>query len=133
MGKAITKQWLIEQGIEVEDGKIYHTSSWGRMELHPTLNNKKHKYGKDMSYYLVGWHGNDKKQHTIPLHRLLYLWSKGDIPEGYDIDHKNGISTDNRLENLEMVTHKENLRRRKIQGNQYLNENVLKKLLKEKK
>lgn len=45
------------------------------------------------------------------IHRLVYLAWHGSIPDGMEIDHVNGISTDNRPCNLEAVTHKENMRR----------------------
>jgi hypothetical protein len=34
-------------------------------------------------------------------HRLVWQHFKGDIPNGFDINHKNGIKGDNRLRNLE--------------------------------
>ena len=42
-------------------------------------------------------------------HRVIYETLKGEIPDGYEIDHINTIKTDNRLENLRIVTHKENM------------------------
>lgn len=46
---------------------------------------------------------------VIYVHRLVYETFIGDIPEGYQIDHINTIKTDNNLENLRLVTPKENL------------------------
>lgn len=42
------------------------------------------------------------------VHRIIYETFKGEIPDGMEIDHINTIKTDNRLENLRLVTHKEN-------------------------
>ena len=42
------------------------------------------------------------------VHRIIYETFVGPIPDGYEIDHINAIKTDNRLENLRCVTHKEN-------------------------
>lgn len=42
------------------------------------------------------------------MHRLIWETFNGEIPEGYEIDHINTIRTDNRLENLRLVSHKEN-------------------------
>lgn len=45
----------------------------------------------------------------ITLHRLIWETFKGEIPNGYEIDHINRNRQDNRLENLRCVTHKENM------------------------
>lgn len=42
------------------------------------------------------------------VHRIIYETFVGPIPDGYEIDHINAIKTDNRLDNLRLVTHKEN-------------------------
>lgn len=41
-------------------------------------------------------------------HRLVYQYFYGDIPDGMYLNHKNGRKTDNRPENLEVVTHRDN-------------------------
>ena len=40
------------------------------------------------------------------VHRIIWLWVHGEMPK--HIDHINGIPSDNRVENLRSVTHKEN-------------------------
>ena len=45
---------------------------------------------------------------SVLVHRLIWETFNGEIPEGYEIDHINTIRNDNRLENLRLVTHKEN-------------------------
>ena len=45
---------------------------------------------------------------TVYIHRLVYEAFIREIPDGYEIDHINTIRDDNRLENLRLVTHKEN-------------------------
>jgi hypothetical protein len=40
------------------------------------------------------------------LHQIIFLWHKGYIPK--EIDHKNGIRSDNRIENLREATHLQN-------------------------
>ena len=43
-------------------------------------------------------------------HRLVWFHQNGQIPMGLVINHKNGIKTDNRPDNLEVVTRSENAR-----------------------
>jgi len=43
------------------------------------------------------------------LHRLVYELFVGEIPKGYEIDHIDNDRTNNRIDNLRIVTHKENL------------------------
>ena len=40
---------------------------------------------------------------------FVYEAIKGEIPEGFEINHINAIKTDNTLKNLDIITHKENV------------------------
>lgn len=42
-------------------------------------------------------------------HRMIWESVNGPIPDGLEINHKNGVPDDNRIENLELVTKSENL------------------------
>jgi hypothetical protein len=42
-------------------------------------------------------------------HRMIWESVHGPIPDGLEINHKNGIPGDNRIANLELVTKSENL------------------------
>jgi hypothetical protein len=62
--------------------------------------------GKVLAQY-VGAHGyytTCVKDKTRPVHRLVAAAFLGDFAPGMEVNHKNGVKTDNRLENLEMVT-----------------------------
>ncbi len=52
-------------------------------------------------------------------HRFVYEVFKGSIPNSLVIDHINKIKTDNRLENLDLVTQQENSRRGDAGGVRY--------------
>lgn len=43
-------------------------------------------------------------------HRMAWIYIHGSIPDGFHIDHINGIRSDNRLINLRLATHSNNLR-----------------------
>lgn len=47
-------------------------------------------------------------RNTYSAHRMIWQHVHGLIPAGMEINHKNGIKTDNRIENLELVTRSEN-------------------------
>ena len=50
------------------------------------------------------------KAKPILAHRLIALAFLGPCPDGYTVNHKNGIKTDNRPDNLEYVTLSDNVR-----------------------
>lgn len=50
---------------------------------------------------------NNPKQYLF--HRFIFEAIRGVIPEGFEINHRNSIKVDNRIKNLELVTHKQNI------------------------
>ena len=68
--------------------------------LKPTINHK--------GYYKVPLCKNSKVK-KCSVHRLVYEAFNGQIPEGLQVNHINEIKTDNRLENLNLMTCKENV------------------------
>lgn len=58
-------------------------------------------------YYCVNLSKNAKSKH-IKVHRLVVEAFIGEIPTGLVVNHINEIKTDNRLENLEICTIREN-------------------------
>ena len=51
----------------------------------------------------------DKKHIGFTVHRLVAEAFIGKRPVGYEINHKDGCSTNNKFQNLEYVTHQENI------------------------
>lgn len=50
------------------------------------------------------------------LHRAKWEHYRGPIPEGFDIHHRDGDGTNNRLSNLEMVDRREHQREHSLEG-----------------
>ena len=52
------------------------------------------------------------KTKALPLHRAIWAWTKGEVPEGMIVDHidnKHETHYDNRIENLQLLTPAQNL------------------------
>lgn len=61
-------------------------------------------------YKMASMYEGPTKQPTVYglMHRLVVEAFLGPIPEGLQVNHKNGVRSDNRLENLEIMTAAEN-------------------------
>ena len=51
------------------------------------------------------------KSHNHFIHKLVFIAFNGAIPEGFEVDHKDGLKRNNAPDNLEAITHAENMRR----------------------
>lgn len=49
-------------------------------------------------------------------HRAVWEAFNGRVPKGYDIDHIDGNHLNNRLDNLQLLTHNENIKKRDVNG-----------------
>ena len=54
-----------------------------------------------------------EKPKTYSQHRFVYEVFRGPIPRFFEIDHINGVKTDNRIKNLQLLTHKQNIEKSK--------------------
>lgn len=50
--------------------------------------------------------------HSVPVQRLMWQVHKGDIPPGLTVNHKDGDPTNNRIDNLELMTQSEQQKHR---------------------
>lgn len=66
------------------------------------------KLSKNTKGYPIVTLGSEKG-HTKAVHKLVAIAWLGPYPEGAEVNHKNGIKTDCRKDNLEYVTGKQNV------------------------
>lgn len=108
-----------------KNGKIYAlmVSSGGWNVIYKKRKKNRLLNGKFRGKYNVISFKNKGKTITISVHRAIWICFNGEIPEELEINHKNGIKTDNKLSNLELVTRSENaihayqiLKRKHIHG-----------------
>lgn len=106
--------------------KIYHYATkagyfgnkqWN--EINPHLYTKKHPYGTDKQYYIITFSNRDlRRTISISLQRLVYAWFVDTIPAGYQVDHIDNNSLNNDVNNLQLLTQSDNLKK-KLPANQY--------------
>jgi len=90
---------------------IYQISSLGRVKSfhHDRIHGQILRLARHRSGYLQVCLCRDGKRSYKYVHRLVAIAFLGDHP-GYEINHRNGDKTDNRVENLEWVTAAQNTR-----------------------
>lgn len=117
MRKSITKtKKYLEEAFRLKyiDGKFYQDKpKAGLVEVKPYIIEKKHPYGKTIKYlYAMVYNYETHKYSLFTYHTIFYVWFKGDVPAGYDVDHIDGDSLNNNPDNLQILSRKENLAKR---------------------
>ena len=97
--KLISKDTISKFVYDEVNGGILRTKWLGREQSVPQCNNK--------GYIMYGVHV-DGYTSKYSAHRLVYLLHNPDMDQSLQIDHINGIKTDNRIENLRTVTNQGN-------------------------
>lgn len=91
---------------------LYQVSNLGRvrsLNYRRTGKTKEMKPGTDKNGYRYICLMVEGKARYYKVHRLVYEAFVGPIPYGHEINHINEEKADNRVENLETVSHKDNI------------------------
>jgi hypothetical protein len=91
--------------------KLYAVDTCGNVMRIKKETNTKHgklltPYKNNAGYLYVSL----KSKNKFYVHRLVLMTHVGPISPGLQVNHINGIKTDNRIENLELVTATQNIR-----------------------
>lgn len=90
-----------------EDGTIFSKS-------YNKNRNLEGSFDKD-GYVLIKFKCSDGKQRFFRLHRVIYYFFKGDIPQGYQVHHINKNKLNNSIENIELLSKDEHNRLHQIE------------------
>ena len=93
-----------EGRIRSEERVIVHSNGTKQPIRERILKPQKNKYG----YLSVCLYLPEKKKKTCLVHQLVCAAFHGPKPEGRDVNHIDGVKTNNRASNLEWVTRSEN-------------------------
>jgi hypothetical protein len=64
-----------------------------------------------VGYYQIKLYSDSKKYKDKLVHRLVWETFIGDIPEGMTVDHIDNDNTNNRLDNLQLMTLSDNIKK----------------------
>lgn len=92
-------------------GTIYSTKISNKWNPKGEVREVQPKKMKTGYYYAPMYNDvdNPNKKMFYRLHRLVWETFVGEIPKGLEIHHKNHDKSDNRLKNLALVTHQQNM------------------------
>lgn len=83
------------------------------LECGTILNSKGDKlksYDNGKGYRKIDLYKSGKRK-SFYVHRVVWEAFNGEIPEGYEVDHKNDCRDINRLSNLQLLTRKSNMKK----------------------
>lgn len=90
-----------------DDGLVARTTTYGaKPKPRWKMVAQRPKKTGYVTYHLC----RDGERKDLLAHRLVWEGFNGPIPDGFEINHKNGVRSDNRLENLELLTRSENMK-----------------------
>ena len=131
--RALTKQQLIELGVTdvTKDGKVFKNGVECKIKI--LVNKYKHStktyqvpvvqfVDKSKKIPFVtknGYHSYTYGCMNISVARIMFVWFVRDIEYGEQIDHKDDNPLNNTLDNLQVLTQEENLKKKPVGRNQF--------------
>ena len=110
--KKENKRLIIVDGVEYYKHQIFSDYAANKDgDIYSLKRKKILKKNKDSNGYLFFIICNKKleKQKFYYQHRFVYEVFKGPIPHGFEVDHIFPVKSDNRIKNLQLLTHKQNV------------------------
>lgn len=129
LGKVERERWIVVDQLEWRDvvgyERFYEVSEDGQVRRKIQRHSKRAgsllspNYDRIgyVSYYLVDGYGNRKR---AAAHRLVAAAFIGELPEGMEVNHKDLNKQNNRVSNLEYMTHQDNLIHAYASGNCFI-------------
>lgn len=112
------KDYNMEDLAQFRDSPYYATINGEILNISKKI---KMRFEESGNYYRFVGNYNLGRKHFL-VHRAVWEAFNGPIPEGYDIDHIDGNPHNNALNNLQAITHQENLKKREFDKS-YLSKN----------
>jgi HNH endonuclease len=84
----------------------YKISNWGRLYHHISSYFPEPSHNEYIEFVL--WSSIEKKQYKFKAHVVVYRAFRGEIPKGYQVNHKDRDKYNNSLHNLECLSEAEN-------------------------
>lgn len=95
-----------------QDGSV-----WRLKHLRAYAGFKPKRIDQGKRHKIIKLHWPEGEIHSVPVQRLVWQVNHGDIPPGLTVNHKDGDPTNNRLDNLELMTQSEqHLHRYRVLG-----------------
>ena len=114
--KKENKRLIIVDGVEYYKHQIFSDYAANKDgDIYSLKRKKILKKNKDSNGYLFFFIYDKKleKQKFYYQHRFVYEVFKGPIPHGFEVDHIFPVKSDNRINNLQLLTHKQNVEKSK--------------------
>lgn len=98
-----------------DEADIWSETNYTVNQKYTAIIERKHAARENL-YEKVLCRCRDRTPKTVLVHRLVWLAFRGEVPPGLEIDHIDQNKHNNRLDNLQLVTHNENVRKSRYQG-----------------